>query len=536
MIGYSFAISDPPLKLHPPGTAPEGMVYVPGGTHQYGAAPAIELAPYWIDRFEVTNAQFKPFVDAGGYRRRELWKHAFVREGKAVAWEEAMATFVDGTGRPGPATWELGSYPEGKQNEPVSGVSWYEAAAFAEYAGKALPSVYHWSRAAGFGATALFADMVLVSNFSGKGPSPVGSYKGLGPYGTFDMAGNVREWCFTDRSGARHVAGGAWADPAYMVTDPDAQPPFERRPTLGFRLIKPVSGAPRYDGPDYAPLNRVMRDLSRETRASDETFPALRSFYAYDKTPLNARVEQTETSPWWRKETISFAAAYGGERVVAYLFLPLNAAPPYQTVIHMPGSYARILPSSQDLSSAIQFFDFMVRSGRAVLFPVLKGTYERRFQAPPGRNATRDLVVQWFKDNARSLDYLETRTDIDSGKMAFAGISMGANEAPLYGVLEPRFKTLIGMAGGISQVERLPEVEPANFAPRLKTPYLMINGRQDFMRPYEASQLALFRLLATPEPHKRLASYDGGHLPPRNMMIKETLDWLDRYLGPVTLK
>lgn len=135
---------------------------------------------------------------------------------------------------------------------------------------------------------------------------------------------------------------------------------------------------------------------------------------------------------------------------------------------------------------------------------------------------------------ARSLDYLESRTDIDHTRLAFHGLSMGASEAPIVGALEPRFKTIIVAAGGVTAVERLPEAEPANFALRVTKPFLMINGKQDFMRPYESSQVAMFKLLGTSERDKRLAAYDGGHLPPRLPMIKETLDWLDKYLGPVS--
>jgi hypothetical protein len=110
---------------------------------------------------------------------------------------------------------------------------------------------------------------------------------------------------------------------------------------------------------------------------------------------------------------------------------------------------------------------------------------------------------------------------------------MGASEAPNFVTVDPRFKDVVTMAVGLYPSARLPEVEPANFAPYVRTPFLMINGRQDFMRPYESSQLPLFNLLGVSEADKRLASYDGGHLPPRATMIKETLDWFDRYLGPV---
>jgi len=79
----------------------------------------------WIfhDRFEVTNKKYKEFVDAGGYRIKKYWKNEFIKEGKSLTWENAVAEFVDKSGRPGPATWEAGDYPNGQDNYPVTGIS-----------------------------------------------------------------------------------------------------------------------------------------------------------------------------------------------------------------------------------------------------------------------------------------------------------------------------------------------------------------------------------------------------------------------------
>lgn len=74
---------------------------------------------------------------------------------------------------------------------------------------------------------------------------------------------------------------------------------------------------------------------------------------------------------------------------------------------------------------------------------------------------------------------------------------------------------------------------PINFVPRSRIPVLMINGRYDYMLPLEISQRSLFRLLGAPEKDKRYVVIAGGHVTPMNEVIKETLDWLDRYLGPV---
>jgi len=80
-------------------------------------------------------------VDTGGYGRRDYWKQPFIRDRHELSWTEGMAFFRDATGRPGPSTWEAGHYPDGKADYPVSGVSWFEAAAYAEFAGRQLPVI-----------------------------------------------------------------------------------------------------------------------------------------------------------------------------------------------------------------------------------------------------------------------------------------------------------------------------------------------------------------------------------------------------------
>jgi formylglycine-generating enzyme required for sulfatase activity/predicted esterase len=519
------------FHLDPPATVPPGMVRVAGGSFQYRSAEPVVLADYWLDKYEVTNKQFKQFVDNGGYRRKDYWKEPFQEEGRVLSFDEAMGEFKDSTGRAGPSTWELGTYPEGHADYPVNGVSWYEAAAYAEFAGKSLPTIYHWYNAAGIG---IFSDILRLSNFDGKGPARVGSHEGLTQSGAYDMAGNVKEWCWNATRDRRYILGGAWSEPGYMFSTSDSQPPLDRSATNGFRCVKyaaPVTAALA------ASVDQLTRDYSRELPASDEAFRIYRGFYAYDRTPLNAAIESVdESSPYWRKEKVVFDAAYGHERVPAYLFLPRNAAPPYQTVVYFPSSMALRLPSSQDLD--IRVLDFVIRSGRALLHPVYKGTYERRSGATEnGPNEDRDLVIQWSKDLGRSIDYLESRPDIDREKLAYYGLSLGSITALPLVAVEDRFKTAVLLAGGLPFSRTPAEVEPLNFAPRIRIPVLLLGGRQDFIHPVDTAQIPLFRLLGTPEKDKRHIIFEGGHAPLRiQSLIKDILDWLDRYLGPVKLK
>ena len=94
-----------------------------------------------MDTYEVTNREFRKFVEGGGYQKPEYWKQPFVKDGKPLSWQQAMEEFRDATRRFGPASWQFGTYPEGTAAMPVGGVSWYEAAAYAEFAGKSLPTI-----------------------------------------------------------------------------------------------------------------------------------------------------------------------------------------------------------------------------------------------------------------------------------------------------------------------------------------------------------------------------------------------------------
>ena len=111
-----------------------------------------------------------------------------------------MALFKDSTGRPGPATWQANDYPDGQDNYPVTGVSWYEALAYTEFVGKSLPTIWHWRipNVVRLDGTAYFFPLSSIqpqSNF-GDGPAPVGSRPGINFAGAYDMAGNAREWCW----------------------------------------------------------------------------------------------------------------------------------------------------------------------------------------------------------------------------------------------------------------------------------------------------------------------------------------------------
>lgn len=526
--------------------APPGMVRVSGATTRLG-----KIDDFYIDRYEVTNQQYKKFVDSGGYLKKEYWKNNFSDGETVLTWDQAIGRFVDQTGRPGPAQWQAGNYPEGQGDYPVSGISWYEAAAYADFVGKSLPTETHWTLATGaytpllaypqLGGFVVFAPF---SNFQWKGPVSVGSLQGITPYGAYDMAGNVREWCWNETPKGRLIRGGGWGDNTYMFRNLSQAPPMDRSVRNGFRcaLYTDITKVPQLAFEAVTLPDAI--DYYREKPVDDSVFQVYREQFSYDRTPLNAQVESKKESPdGWVQEKITFDAAYGNERIIAYLFLPKNASPPYQTVIYFPGSASAWKESSKDIESYYEFplfLSFIVSNGRAVLYPVYKGTFERRVHLPGGdpshpqdSHLYREYHIQLVKDLRRSIDYLESRPDIASKKLAYYGMSWGGWLGAMIPAIEDRIQTSVLVGGGFFPRQTRPEVQQINYVRHTKIPTLMLNGKYDTIVPYETSTKPMFDLLGTPKDQKELKLYETDHIPPRNEFIKETLAWLDRYLGPV---
>ena len=524
-----------PVKLDPESRLLETMVRIPGFTLE-----GITFGDYFMDRYEVTNREYKTFVDAGGYSNRTYWTHAFPKAGTEIAWNEAMALFKDETGFTGPSTWRLGTYPDGQADHPVGGVSWYEAAAYARSVGKELPATQHWEQAQRFFR---WDSWIILprSNFGSSGPRPVGKAGALNAFGLYDLVGNVREWCFNEVGSGRATRGGAWTDETFHAGWIIRKDPFDRDVTHGFRLVHTFDDAATLGRLRQPAVATERRDYRKEKPVSEAEFAHFRRLYEYEKPALNAAVEATEDFEHWVREKVAFDLPYGAERGGAYLFLPRNAQRPLQTVIYWPHGGFTVLKSIDD--EFMTTLDFLVRGGRAVAVPIFKGTLHRNPKGtvtgatPAGEGgigplAFRDLQIQWMKDLSRTIDYVQTRDDLNGEKLAFYGLSWGSFAAPIALAVEPRIKAAVLNVGGFWNARYLPEVDPFNFAPRVRVPVLMVNGEHDIVFPLETAQKPLFDLLGTAPADKKHHITPASHRVPRNELIRETLDWLDRHLGP----
>jgi dienelactone hydrolase len=541
--GYNFV-----RTMDKVGSLPEGMVRVPAAT-ETEVGP---LGDFFIGRYEVTNREYKEFVDAGGYSNKEYWNYPFIKDGQELTWDAAIKEFVDQTGRSGPFPWMGGDYPQGEGDYPVSGVSWYEAAAYAEWKGMNLPTSVHWNVARGAYTPMIqypqlggFGILSPFTNFGGEGPVAVGSLLGVTVYGAFDMPGNVREWCWNETAQGRVLRGGSYDENPYMFNFEGQSPPMDRSPRNGFRLALYPDSVTVFEAAFGFRNIYHIPDYQNQQQVSDAIFQVYKEQFEYDPGELNPTIDTLEENPQgWKHERVSFNAAYGKERVLAHLFLPANTESPYQTIIYFPGGVSYGMRSSEGIESYFEFtmfLSYLVRNGRAVLYPVYKGTFER---GGPGYNSnflwtTNDtayayieLTVQEVKDFRRSIDYLETRPDINSQKIAYLGMSYGALRGLMIPTVEDRLRVSILLSGGLDYKGR-PEVNTVNYVSRIRTPTLMLNGKYDSFFPTEISSQRAFDLLGTPLKDKDIKFYETDHIPPRAEFIKETLAWLDKYLGPV---
>ena len=235
------------LEVPPADSARAGMRVVSAGRSPTGAT----VEPFLIDRSEVSNDEYQRFVAAGGYRNEQLWPSTMQLDRAAIPRAQALARFVDRTGLPGPRTWTAGRFADGQATHPVVGVTWYEAAAYATWIGKALPTAAQWWRAALGDGIATYpwgrdgASVEVRANLEGTATRARGSMPlGMSPFGCEHMAGNAREWLADSTAGAarRIVVGGSWQDPSYMFERSHAESFFPgfTNDAIGFRLVRPL--------------------------------------------------------------------------------------------------------------------------------------------------------------------------------------------------------------------------------------------------------------------------------------------------------
>ena len=546
---FLFDAPTPEIELTLEGSVPDDMVRIPatdmpifllGFTRGIGGDARYAIPAFAIGRTEVSNREYKTFIDVGGYANLEYWRGLMSPDGRPLT-PEWMRGFVDSSGRPGPANWELGTYPTGAADLPVGGLSWYEAMAYARYRNLTLPTLHHWARAALAPAEAGNETAPAISrdsNFDATGPVAAASEAGIGPWGTVHTAGNMREWVWTQADNQGLAMGGAWSDYPGTYQHAYTLDPLDRSPQNGVRLMhtlgEPIDEALLAS----VTLNRDTK-LTRRVPVSDEAFEAMRFQFTHARrTPQSVEIEVVQENDTWVAEEVLLTLSSEDVRTL-YVVKPVGASTALQPVVYMPhgGAFTKI--PNREMLTHIPRLDFIVRGGRALIMPIWANSAQR-FDPPPTDSAEladgmRRLALAWHDDAATVIDYLESREDIDARRVGYIGSSYGAIFGPIPLSTESRFAAAVLIAGGITNTRRLhPMLDPINYASHVTLPVLMINGRYDHLYLYENSQKRLFDLLGTPAADKRHLLFDKGHFDfPRHQVAREVSDWFDRYLERV---
>jgi eukaryotic-like serine/threonine-protein kinase len=528
------------------------MVFVPGGDYKIVSwslfdLPSVKLNDFYIEKYEVSNEDYKEFISAGGYSKREFWKHPFINDGKEISWNDAMKIFVDRSKLPGPRNWLNQEYPDGKGNYPVTDITWYEADAYAQFRDKSLPTVYQWEKAARNGVPnyqgiAMPWGIVYAldktddrANFNGKGTMPVENYEfGMSAYGCYNMAGNVKEWCLNKSNNGYSLTGGSYEDPYYVYGDFGSFPGFFSSSALGFRCVKNIISVE--NDPSNIFINKDYQVSSYKPVGNSE-YTRLLSYYKYDTKPLNSRVLSKEEKEFWIEEKIEFDCPLG-DRITGFLFLPKNAEEPYQCIFWDPHSAVYFMGSPADWAAEI-LFSGNIKSGRALFVLLPKGSSGRKWEY--GENMPddssvlyRDRILHWVTECRVGLDYLSTRKDIDMSKLAWLPTSHTTN-----GLITPavdnRFHSIILVACGIfsNSKKALPEVNPINFVSHYNVPTYLLYGKYDEVMPYNLLVLPFYKLLTN---LKEMQLVNSGHIPPIEIRVPIINKWLDESLEPVKFK
>jgi hypothetical protein len=515
---------------------PEDMLFIPGRFvgYYYMFPGGTNLRPaktgdFFVDRNEVTNADFQEFVDKGGYKKPAYWKESFVKGGDTLSWKASMEQFKDKTGWPGPAGWELGEFPDGKEDFPVSGISWYEAAAYADFMEKNLPTIYHFD-ILGFNA---MPEMIKYGNFNGESAVPVQSTKDLLWGGTYNLAGNVSEWIYNanEDNTRRWAVGGNFREPDYQFRFPQSYDSWTRTEFLGLRCIRYVDDTLK--SALETSFFGISKGYTEDEVVSDEIFELFKQRWDYEKRPLHPVILEERKEDAYIKQLVQFDVPYEDLPLKLIIWIPLNTKPPYQTVVSWRGVGMRMASEFNFDSLGIWAEEHYLKSGRAVILPIYYSTYGRglKFGSPMFKFDPHDTYC--VIDAQLTCDYIFQNDSLDNDRIAFSGFSWGALRSPFVLAMEKRFKVAIAMLAGL---KRWRNDEPwhymLHYLPRVNTPMLLLGGRYDAEYPFE-SQKAFIDFLGTPDDQIRWVSYDTGHYLPWSEAINESLAFLDKYFGEV---
>lgn len=499
----------------------------------------IRIEPFTISKFEVSNKEYQEFIDSGGYSNPKFWDFPITIDNRSYDFKSSMKLFTGKYGKPGPANWSYGKFPDGLENHPVTGISWFEANAYAKFRNLDIPNVFQWLYASGTGFSGIYdSKMIDDSNFNSNQMREVTDTRG-NANGVNNIAGNVKEWLhnpFGDKKDEYSILGGSYQEPSYYVKNYASLPPVDRSIGNGVRLVKNLN-TDQKDQNKTLVVPDFYRDITSEPDVSEEIFELFKSQFDYKKTELNVSTQIADDfQSGYTLETFNLNTTYDSkEKLFGYIIYSNNYKDRYSPVIVVPSARAILNKTVDELPETIlSQFKYLIDEGYAIFHPIYFNTYSRERAIntwlPNESEEYKEMIVKWGQDYKRSLDYLQTRKDFKFKNLSYYGYSLGSRYANILLAIDNRVRSAFIVVGGLRMQRAKKEIDEHFYLRRVKTPIFHIVGKLDATLGYEDVYLPWKKLVGTDlDDLKTLELEDFGHGIPKDTIVKYHKSWIEKY-------
>ena len=496
----------------------------------------IKLNSFSISNNEVSNKEYQKFVDSDGYENQRYWDFPFQVGDKIYDFNSSIKLFVDKYGKLGPSNWSYGKHPTGLGNHPVTGISWFEARAFARFSNLSLPNIYQWLYASGIPDNWSVVDLSVTkgSNYNSTQTREVdnknGSYNGLN-----NIGGNVKEWTLNpngDNKDKYSILGGSFKEAPYTFNNYYSKSPFDRSIGNGIRLSKNLTKNKSKLDNDVIP--EFQRDFDKIDDVSDEVFEVYKSQFDYNEPLVAKTINLDNFQEGYTAQKFEIETAYeSDEKLHGYIVFSNKFKGKYDPVIVYPnaGSIGNNTDSDFPGFSGLKH---LVDEGYAIIHPIYYNTFSREktintFWANESEDY-KNTIIKIGKDYKKSLDYIESRNDFNFDSMSYFGYSWGSTTSNYLLAIDDRIKSAVLCVGGLMIQKSKKEIEAHYYVRRIKTPILHIVGKEDGIFGYEENYKPWKKLIGTSsEKLKTIELENVGHGLPWDTIIKHQSNWIKRH-------
>ena len=496
-----------------------------------------QLLPFSISKNEVSNSEYQKFIDDGGYDNPKYWDFPFQIGNKIYDFNSTIKQFTDRYGKSGPANWSYGKYPRGLGNHPVTGISWFEARAFANYSNMSLPNVYQWLYSSGVSSFVVNTDVVNNSNFSSSQTRETSNING-----SFNqmnnIAGNVKEWG-SNPNGLNNekfsLLGGSYLEYSYTFNNYYSVSPLDRSIGNGMRLSKTLSD--KSSDLDDKVIPEYKRDVTKIDDVSDEVFDVYKSQFEYEDIPLNSNTTNLENFvDGYNAQKFEMKTTYESEeKLFGYIVYSNKIKDKYDPIIVYPSAGSIVSDNDSWMpKNLLNEFKYLIDEGYAIVHPIYHNTYSRNKTyntfTPDESESYKNTIIKIGQDYKRSLDYIESRTDFNFNNLSYYGYSWGSTTSNYLLAIDNRIKSAFICAGGLMMQKSKKEIEAHYYVRRIKTPVFHISGKLDGIFGPEDAFIPWKKLIGTAPKDLRTIEYDEyGHGIPKDTIIKYHSNWIKKY-------